>query len=248
MSQVKWQVEHLEEVDSTNTWLGVRAREGAPAGLVVYSDYQSAGRGRLDRDWRAAPGTSLLCSALLELPASNTPPQWLIVAAALSLCDALDELTHHRPSLKWPNDVLFGEHKVAGLLADVVTTKSTTMVVVGLGLNLIDVDPTLVSATTVLAHTGRSLAPAQVLHRYLHALAVRRTAMDEPEGLEALGLEYRRALGTLGRRVRVELAREHVHGHAVGVDGEGALLVDTGEGVRAFRAGDVVHVRREDDE
>jgi BirA family biotin operon repressor/biotin-[acetyl-CoA-carboxylase] ligase len=248
VSQVKWNVEHLEEVDSTNTWLGARAREGAPTGLVVFSDYQSAGRGRLDRAWRAPSGTSLLCSALLDLPVSSTPPQWLIVAAALSVCDALEELTESRPTLKWPNDVLYGELKVAGLLADVVDSSTPSRVVVGLGLNLTEVDSTLESATTVLAQTGEALAPAQVLRPYLDALARRRGGMDTPAGVATLSQEYSLALATLGRRVRVELAGDVVRGRAVGVDDQGALLVDTGESVRTFRAGDVVHVRREDEE
>lgn len=245
---MKWNVEHLEEVDSTNTWLAARAREGAPVGLVVFSDYQRAGRGRLDRGWRAAPKTSLLCSALLELPAPLTPPQWLIVAAALSLCDALEGLTDTRPTLKWPNDVLYGESKVAGLLADVIDTGTTRRIVVGLGVNLTDVDPSLESATTVLAQTGQPLVPAQVLRPYLDALAIRRATLDTPEGAGGLREEYHRALATIGRRVRVELVGGSVRGRAIGVDEQGALLVDTGTSVNAYRAGDVVHLRREEEE
>ncbi len=246
MSQVKWNVEHLDHVDSTNAWLAQRARDGAGEGLVVYSEYQSAGRGRLDREWHAPPGSSLLCSALLVPPASLGAPQWMLVAAALSLCDALEELTEVRPTLKWPNDVLFGDAKVAGLLAEVIPT-TTPKIVVGLGVNLTDVDPAFEFATTVVAATGESLAASQVLRAYLAALGQRRAVLDTPEGANTLRNEYAQALSTLGRRVRVELTEGPMWGRAVGVDEQGALKVDTGSEVRAFTAGDVVHVRREDE-
>jgi BirA family biotin operon repressor/biotin-[acetyl-CoA-carboxylase] ligase len=248
VSQVKWNVEHLVHVDSTNTWLAKRAREGADEGLVVYSDFQSAGRGRLEREWHAPSGSSLLCSALVNAPTSTVAPQWIVVAAALAVGDALEGLTGRRPDLKWPNDVLYGDLKVAGLLAEVIVTHVTRRIVVGLGLNLTDVDPDFESATTVLAVTGATLAPVRALGAYLEALDRRRTLLDTPEGIRQLGVDYTRALVTLGQRVRVEVADGPVRGRAVGIDDHGGLRVDTGSEVRAFSAGDVVHVRGEDSE
>jgi len=247
VSQVKWNVEHLGDVDSTNTWLAARAREGAAQGLVVYCDFQRAGRGRLERQWCAPANSSLLCSVLLTAPAPLVAPQWIVVAAALALCDALELLTARRPVLKWPNDVLYGESKVAGLLAEVVSTDTGLKVVIGMGVNLTDVDPSIARATSVLAATGVSLAPAQLLRSFLDALAQRQSALDSPEGRADLSEKYARSLSTLGRRVRVELTDGFVNGVAVDVDPDGALRVDTGSDVRAFSAGDVVHLRREDD-
>ncbi|MDE2290887.1 MAG: hypothetical protein KGL53_02285, partial [Elusimicrobia bacterium] len=66
MDPTRWRVEHLVEVDSTNTWVGARAQAGEPEGLVAVADFQTRGRGRLDRTWEAAPGTALLCSILLR--------------------------------------------------------------------------------------------------------------------------------------------------------------------------------------
>ena len=246
MSQVKWSVEHLVHVDSTNTWLAQRARGGANPGLAVYSDFQSAGRGRLDREWHAPAGSSLLCSALLAAPTSPTAPQWVVVAAALALGDALERLSARRPALKWPNDVLYGDLKVAGLLAEVVVTERGALVVVGLGLNLTDVDPTFTAATTVREATGLTLSPAQVLDAYLDALGRRCEALATPEGPRELAAAYVAHLSTLGQRVRIELVGAQVHGLAVGVDDEGALMIDTGSEIRTFSAGDVVHVRGED--
>jgi BirA family biotin operon repressor/biotin-[acetyl-CoA-carboxylase] ligase len=253
-------VEHLDHVDSTNTWLARRAREGATGHHAVYCDFQSEGRGRLDRVWRAPAGSSLLCSALLATPPTPVAPQWVVVAAALSVCDALDVLSGRRPTLKWPNDVLFDEGKVAGLLAEVVATESrdqrnfasdaphprSDMVVVGLGLNLHAVDPHYAGATTVLEATGASLEPAGVLDAYLDALGERRASLDTAAGRASLRERYLEELATLGRDVRVELVGGVVRGRAVGIDEDGALIVDTGDERRTFAAGDVVHLRGEE--
>jgi BirA family biotin operon repressor/biotin-[acetyl-CoA-carboxylase] ligase len=248
VSQVKWNVEHLDHVDSTNTWLAARARDGADEGLAVYCDFQSAGRGRRDRVWIAPAGSSLLCSVLLAPPVFLKAPQLFIVAAALSVCDALEQLTHVRATLKWPNDVLFGDLKVAGLLAEVIPSETASKVVIGLGLNLIDVDPAFESATSVLSATGVALAPTQVLQVYLDELGRRRELISTEEGLATMRQQYVAALSTIGCRVRVDLVDGQVRGRAVGVDETGALRVDTGSEVRTFTAGDVVHVRGEVEE
>ena len=245
---MKWNVEHLDHVDSTNTWLAARARDGADEGLAVYCDFQSAGRGRRDREWIAPAGSSLLCSVLLAPPVFLKAPQLFIVAAALSVCDALEQLTHVRPTLKWPNDVLFGDLKVAGLLAEVIPSETASKVVIGLGLNLTDVDPAFESATSVLSATGVALAPSRVLQVYLDELGRRRELISTEEGLATLRQQYVAALSTIGCRVRVDLVDGQVRGRAVGVDETGALRVDTGSEVRTFTAGDVVHVRGEVEE
>ena len=235
-------------MDSTNTWLARRAREGVAGPRAVYCDYQSDGRGRLDRVWRAPAGSSLLCSALLESPPPSVAPQWVVIAAALSVCDALGGLAGRRPTLKWPNDVLYDERKVAGLLAEVVagsTAPGRSRVVVGLGLNLSDVDPDFTGATTVLAATGAALAPGTVLSAYLDALSERRSSLDSASGRAALRARYLDDLSTINRRVRVELVNDVVRARAVGIDEDGALIVETGEGRRTFAAGDVVHLRGE---
>lgn len=245
MNQVRWNIEHLDQIDSTNAYVARLARGGAIEGTVAFSDFQSAGRGRLDREWRAAPGTSLLCSALLSPP--RLALTWVVAAAALSLSDALDELTGARPVLKWPNDVLYADAKVAGFLADAVATDPPS-VVVGLGLNLTGVDPSFVAATTVLAATGHRLVPPQVLRVYLDRLAERRESLASPDGIESLRFDYLRSLSTIDQQVRIELPGSFVRGRAIGIDRTGALQVQVGSAVRVFSAGDVVHLRREEEE
>ena len=120
------------------------------------------------------------------------------------------------------------------------------MVVVGLGLNLHAVDPHYAGATTVLEATGASLEPAGVLDAYLDALGERRASLDTAAGRASLRERYLEELATLGRDVRVELVGGVVRGRAVGIDEDGALIVDTGDERRTFAAGDVVHLRGEE--
>ncbi len=246
---MQWNVEHLDHVDSTNTWLARQAREGADGRRAVYCDYQSDGRGRLDRAWHAPARSSLLCSALLSPPPTTVAPQWIVIAAALAACDALHALSGVRPSLKWPNDVLYAEQKVGGLLAELVTPAAPArrpVVVVGLGLNLSAVDPDFVTATTVRAATGVALEPVAILSAYLEALDERRPLLDVVAGRRTLRAQYLADLSTIDRDVRVELVGEVVRGRAVGIDEDAALIVDVGGERRSFAAGDVVHVRGED--
>jgi BirA family biotin operon repressor/biotin-[acetyl-CoA-carboxylase] ligase len=143
-----WRVEHVAEIDSTNRWLVDQAKSGAGEGTVFFADYQSAGRGRLDRQWVAPVRSALLCSLLFR-PELDADQFGLVVGAvALSARAATVRLSGLRPNIKWPNDLLVGEHKLAGLLAEVVTTDDGLALVVGIGINLI-ASPDDVLATDV---------------------------------------------------------------------------------------------------
>src|ERR1051325_2188638 len=109
-----WDVRPFTELDSTNRWLLDEARRGAPEGVVAVADHQTAGRGRLGRTWEAPAGASLLTSILLR-PALPLERRHLVTTAvALAGAAAISEAG---PLLKWPNDLLIGNRKVAGVLA-----------------------------------------------------------------------------------------------------------------------------------
>ncbi len=230
-----WKVAHVAETGSTNTDLLDQLESGvAGDGSVLVTDHQTAGRGRLDRRWDAPPGANLLVSiAIAPVP---DPPSVATHRVALAAARAAAVV---RPdatiTLKWPNDVLLDDVKLAGVLAQRSPTRDA--VVVGLGMNVR-------WAPDGAASLGSS-HPADVLALVLAALD------DGPRGGPALDAAYRDALGTLGRRVRVELADGVVEGVAVDVDAAGRLVVDVGDGVggggsggtRVFDVGDVVHLR-----
>ena len=120
MDSILWQIREFAEIDSTNTYLAQEAQSGAPEGVVARADFQSAGRGRLDRSWEAPRGVSLLASILLR-PVVPPEQRFLVSAAvALSARTALTRLCGLQPALKWPNDLVVGDRKLGGLLGEVV--------------------------------------------------------------------------------------------------------------------------------
>src|SRR5438876_4697526 len=128
---IEWEVRRFAELDSTNRRVLDEARAGAAEGLVVVADHQTAGRGRLGRTWVAPPGSSLLVSVLFR-PGSLEAGHLLTTAVALAACDACERVAGVAPDLKWPNDLLVGNLKLGGILAEA----DGAAVVVGLGLNV----------------------------------------------------------------------------------------------------------------
>ena len=113
-----WDVRRHADLDSTNRQAADLARAGAPEGVVVVADHQTAGRGRLGRVWDAPPGSSLLMTVLLR-PALDAARLHLVtMAVALAAADACAEVAGFVPELKWPNDLVVQDRKLAGILAE----------------------------------------------------------------------------------------------------------------------------------
>jgi BirA family biotin operon repressor/biotin-[acetyl-CoA-carboxylase] ligase len=228
-SGATWHVTVVDETGSTNADLLDAALAGARDRSVLRARHQTAGKGRLDRQWTAPPDTNLLVSLLFrDVPAN---PHELTQRVALAAVAACREIATVTPTLKWPNDLLLDGRKLAGILAQagaVPGDNTTDYVVVGLGLNV-------GWAPAEAACLGEQFDPARVLDAIL-------AAYDRlPSDITEL---YRAALETLGKSVRVELATSTVVGHALDVlvDGRLVVLDDCGMTHR-FDSGDVVHLR-----
>jgi BirA family biotin operon repressor/biotin-[acetyl-CoA-carboxylase] ligase len=239
-------VERVDEVDSTNRVLLDRARAGAPEGIVLVADRQTAGRGRLDRRWVSPPGACLLVSVLLRPTLPIEQVYLLSVCAGLAARDACAEVAGVEVGLKWPNDLVVdtdsGTAKLAGILAEsVVSAGRVEAVVVGMGLNVRWDDDLPDTATALDRLSGRSLERDDVLDAWVSAL----TRWYEQVQADPAGVVtgHRSACTTLGRDVQVELPSGLLEGRAVDVTPEGHLVVDTADGRRAISVGDVVHLR-----
>jgi BirA family transcriptional regulator, biotin operon repressor / biotin---[acetyl-CoA-carboxylase] ligase len=232
-----------DSIDSTNRWLVERAAGGAPEGTVAVADHQTAGRGRLGRRWEAPAGSALMVSLLLR-PAL-APGRLHLVTAAVGLAarEACLSVAGVGADLKWPNDLLVGEEKLAGVLAEGVGGA----VVVGLGLNVSWAPPGATCLTAQMRaagrqgerqEAGRGVDRGELLGAVLAGVEARYGAWDEVAG------EYRAACATVGRRVRVAQATGDLVGTAVDIDRDGRLVVvdDAGRS-EAISAGDVVHLR-----
>ena len=232
----------VAETGSTNADLVVLARAGAAHGAVLVADHQTAGRGRLGRTWQASPGSALLCSILLR-PEPSAVVHGAVWAVALAAQSAVAALTGVTPELKWPNDLMVGERKLAGVLAEGVIDPDDPLtlsgVVVGIGLNVGWTEPprtdVAARAITVEELGAHPVDRRALLGRLLADLA---PLLDlwtrRPDELHA---RYRARLDTLGRRVRVELGDRELSGVAVDVtpDGLAIRLADGTEETRARR-------------
>jgi BirA family biotin operon repressor/biotin-[acetyl-CoA-carboxylase] ligase len=236
--EVRW----FAALDSTNRYLADEAIAGAAPGLVAVADEQTAGRGRLGRTWIAPPGASLLVSVILDGAAPPEQRHLVVVAAALAAIDAVDAHCGFRPRLKWPNDVVVDDRKLAGLLAEATGNRG---VVVGMGLNVDwDAFPADLEATaTACNREGRTAAREELLVTWLRELERRLQALAD-DGPSSLRADNIAASATLGRQVRVERASDTLVGLALALTDLGHLVVRTDDGVEhTVSAGDVIHLR-----
>jgi BirA family biotin operon repressor/biotin-[acetyl-CoA-carboxylase] ligase len=241
-----WDVRRFAEIDSTNAYLRQEAGRGAPEGTVAVADHQSAGRGRLDRRWEAPAGASLLVSVLFRPDFDPVELHLCTAAVALAAVAACKEVAEVSPAIKWPNDLLVAEAKLAGILAEAEFESGNCALVVGLGLNVEWPGPAGVGGTCLRDVRPPGAAPVDrqlLLDALLGALSTRRSRLDSAPGRLEVATELRDRCVTLGRRVRVVLGAEEVVGVAVDIDEAGHLVVQTDADRRTVSAGDVVHLR-----
>lgn len=237
----------VEETGSTNADLLARAGAGEDIdGAVLLTEHQRSGRGRHGRQWFTPPHAQLALSIGVDagaIPVSGWG--WVPLATGVAVVDALAESLGVGAGLKWPNDVLVGGGKLAGILAEVAAPKP--VIVVGLGLN-VALSPTEApgSAATSLAMCGAPLVDRNVLaDKIIRMMGARLESWRATQGAdEALVADYRRHSVTLGTRVRASLPGERViEGLAAAIDELGRLRIDTDAGAEMVAAADVTHLR-----
>lgn len=242
------QLDVVDQTGSTNADLLARAAAGADIdGAVLIAEHQTAGRGRCGRQWLDAPRAQIAMSVGVrvdDVPVATWG--WLPLATGVAVVDAVAPLlaaTGVEAGLKWPNDVLAGGGKLAGILAEVVRP----FVVIGLGLNVTLTSAEVDSpAATSLLQLGVPAPDREGLVRgLLRELGVRIGQWRAGLGADPqLLADYRARSLTLGSRVRVQLPGDReIVGAAAGVDDQGRLCVHTADQAVAVSAGDVVHLR-----
>ena len=232
------------EVDSTNNWLREQLLKGAPSGTVCVAECQQAGRGRRGRIWVSPFAANLYLSLLWRSPGGAAGLGGLSLATGIAVLRALHGYGIKDAGLKWPNDILVRDAKLAGVLIDVVGEASgPCAVIVGIGVNVcmprgeaivIDQSWTDLYHLTGDNRISRNVLAARILDELMLAI----------EGFDAAGLqpfleEWRRYDVLRGREVGLTLPNEYITGTACGIDDSGALLVDTTHGRRRFVSGDV---------
>jgi BirA family biotin operon repressor/biotin-[acetyl-CoA-carboxylase] ligase len=233
----------VEQTGSTNADLLARAASGSDiAGAVLIAEHQTAGRGRQGRSWSATPRAQISMSvavSVVDVPVASWG--WLSLATGVAVVDAvapLVEVIDVRAGLKWPNDVLVGAGKLAGILAEV----ARPVIVVGLGLNVTHA-PDGVAAATSLRDLGVA-APdrGRLISALLRELSIRVGQWRSAD--PALAADYRARSLTIGSRVRAHLpGHKQLVGTATGIDDQGRLCLEAEGRTVVVSAGDVVHLR-----
>ncbi|MFO7947795.1 MAG: biotin--[acetyl-CoA-carboxylase] ligase [Armatimonadota bacterium] len=240
-SAIDWSIENATEVESTNSTLLQRAQDGAPEGTVLVADHQTAGRGRQGREWIDRPGADLLVSLILRPQIDAADAGLLSLLPAVAAARALAELTAHAFQTKWPNDIMAGDRKVGGVLAE--ANLEAPYVVLGVGINLLGQAASLPEdliqpATTVQDATGAALQREDVLSGLLQQIEKYYGPGGKLAGDKLLEV-YRSLEITRGQQVIVDRAGERISGRVQGVDDHGYLLVEVGDRIMIFSSGDV---------
>ena len=234
-------LEVLERIDSTNAYVARIARTGPIDGLVVTTEFQTAGRGRRGRSWAGDAGQNVAVSIGHAVDVPLTKVGGLSLVVGLAVVDVLDCLGLERVGLKWPNDIMLGEGKLGGVLIELLGDAPPAQVIVGVGLNVaLDEQTRAAIGTPVAALADAGL---RVDRNQLIAALVARvhefTAAFESFGFERFQPLWESLNVHAGRNVEVLCGEARVTGRALGVTATGELRVETDTGEVTFNAGEV---------
>ncbi len=244
----------VSQTDSTNAELLLAARQGAPANSVLVADYQRAGKGRLARSWVAAPSSGLLFSVLLRPQLAVTHASLITLALALSASEACEHVAGVRPLLKWPNDLVVENRKLAGILAESLVSGSKLLaIVVGMGLNVNSVaNVNFDVERTSTAFNNQAVGLADVCDKAVDRRVLLSAILERfgawMDGIElankqqALLAVVRKWSATLGQPVSVTFTDGSIAtGVVKDIDQRGGLLLADGTQVTTA---DVMHLRK----
>jgi BirA family biotin operon repressor/biotin-[acetyl-CoA-carboxylase] ligase len=220
---------YRESVDSTNALARAFADQGAPEGTVVVAEEQTAGRGRLGRNWVSPSGANLLFSLLLRPPLEPENVFVLTMILALASIDAIKEVTHLSCLIKWPNDLYLKRKKLAGILTEFsVRGKSVEHVILGLGLNVHwNPEPgegIARRATSIFRETGLKTDRNDLLVRILKTFEVYYGHTKQGKG-DPYYKRWNDLCLVLGKQVVIESSSGEIHGLALKIDRQGALII-----------------------
>jgi BirA family biotin operon repressor/biotin-[acetyl-CoA-carboxylase] ligase len=223
----------FQETSSTNDVVERLARDGIREGAVVFAESQDKGRGRLGRKWVSPSGQGLWFSVLLRPNLRSQEATQLTVIAATALMRAFRQYGLQQSAIKWPNDILVGERKLAGVLTELAAEiDRIRYVILGIGVNVNSSEfPREIRtvATSLRLETGHPVRRAELAASILAELDADYQRLRRGE-FSRIAEEWARQCTTLGRRVSIRIGDRTVHGRAEALDNSGALLVRTEHG------------------
>lgn len=226
----------FDTLDSTNIKALELGRKGEPEGTAVIADKQTMGKGRLGRRWESPPGVNLYTSVILRPGIPPADAQRLTLLMAVAAAEAVGIFTKESPSVKWPNDILIGSKKVAGILMEMdAEPDRVNFVVAGIGVNInmkeADLPDSLrQTASSIMQSAGKEVARAAVTQG-LYSSIEKWYKIFLATGFSPVINEWKRYFAFEGKAVRVSVFNRTVEGICLGIDDDGALLVKTASGV-----------------
>ena len=233
----KAHLHHFPTIDSTNDRLRTMARQGAPHGTILIADHQTAGHGRLGRSFHSPSASGVYLSVLLRPDCYPTELMHLTCAAAVAMCDAVEQAAGFRPGIKWTNDLVYEKRKLGGILTELGFTADGRVdyVIIGIGINCCqrtedfpeDIRSIAVSLAMV---SGKSVDRGVVAAEMAESLCRMSDNLltDRADILQ----QYRADCITIGQEISLVRGEEVRYGKAVDVDDQGALIVDFRDGHR----------------
>lgn len=238
----------FDTIGSTNTEAITQAKQGADEGLCIIAREQTAGRGRYGRTWISEKDAGLYFSIVLRPKLEMRFLSLITLMAGVAVVDTLREYGL-KPDIKWVNDILIGERKISGILAETVETTKGLAVIAGIGINLrsSNFPPEIAGiATSIESETGQSPNADDLSNTLTNYLGYFYGILSDEGGATDILAEWqRRSSYFSGKCVRVVLENETITGTTGGLEENGALRLKTDGGdVRIIQAGDVQNLRK----
>ncbi len=242
-------IHFYQQLDSTNLTAMALAQQGAPEGTVVLAEQQLRGRGRDGRSWHSAAGVGIYCSIILRPRLLPAKVQLVTLMTATAVAKAVAQKTGLWPRIKWPNDILINDQKVAGMLLETKLSRThIEYAVIGFGINVnhtaADLPEELqLSASSLRMQLGKPVERSGLISQIFAELESLYERTQQGDSTEVLK-QWRDLSATLGQDVRIIQRDKLIEGVAIDVTEEGALLVRVKDGsLKVVHAGDVEHLR-----
>jgi BirA family biotin operon repressor/biotin-[acetyl-CoA-carboxylase] ligase len=236
-------VRYYDHASSTMDLAMQSASDKACEGTVVVAETQTSGRGRLGRQWSSPKYKGLYFSVILKPAMAPGEVASITLMSAVSVCEAIGQVSGLEAAIKWPNDILLGSGKLGGILTEMnASVERVNFVVIGIGVNVNNKKETLVDgAASIRERTGSTVNRAELLQEILRQMDLNYSKFRKNEIGPILD-SWRRSSATLGKRVKIDMHKRRIEGIAVDIDADGGLLVRCDSGIiEKIMAGDVLH-------
>jgi BirA family biotin operon repressor/biotin-[acetyl-CoA-carboxylase] ligase len=236
---------YFDSIPSTMDIAQQLSMKGAPEGALVLAETQTKGRGRLGRSWSSPKYKGIYMSLILRPQIQPGLTPMLTLLSAVSICEAIKEVTGLEMQIKWPNDIVMHSKKLGGILTELnAEMDEVRFVIIGIGLNVNnDKKVLLASAASLKDIKKEEINRIELLQEILRRLETNYLIFQK-KGSQPIIEKWRDYNITLGRRIKVFYHRKHIEAEAVDIDSDGGLLLRNDSGlIQKITAGDIVHCR-----